>query len=343
MVKVVIVGGGALGAAAAFALAEAGCEVVVVDAAGPPNASAVAAGMLAPAMEAALDRAATAHAVLLRRARAAWPDFARRAGIVLVERGAWALGSAGFVAGVRARLDGAGFAVGGQGLAEARDAVRGLAEGLEDAVFSPDDAVLDAPLALAALKAAVQARGGRWLEGVAEQIVPGGVRTSAGELACDRLILATGFGQGLAPETAQLAPIKGHILTAEGFAYDGPVLRGEGVYVAPAAGAVRIGATMEAGVSDLAVSPAAVAALRAAAARLLPALAEVPVTVRTGVRAATPDDLPWVGPAADGATLLAVGARRNGWLLAPLVAEALTAWVLGEAPPPGLEALSPLR
>lgn len=341
MVKVVIVGGGAFGSAAAFRLAEEGCEVTVVDAAAPSNASQVAAGMLAPAMEAALDAAAAPHAEFLRRARAAWPAFARRAGVALAERGAWAAGSPEFVEAVSEGLAGAGFGVGSRDLETARADIPGLSEAVEAALFSPDDAALDPVAALAALKAATQARGGRWLAARALEVAPRRLKTSRGDIPYDRLILATGFGQGLVPDTGRLAPIKGQILKVDGFARAGPVLRGEGVYVAPAAGGVRIGATMEMGVSDLAVSAETAQELRASAARLLPALAQAPATAQAGVRAATPDGLPWVGPAADGSTLLAVGARRNGWLLAPLAAEALAAHVLDAALPPDLRALAP--
>jgi glycine oxidase len=44
-------------------------------------------------------------------------------------------------------------------------------------------------------------------------------------------------------------------------------------------------------------------------------------TAAAGVRAATPDGLPMVGEARRPDVVLAVGARRNGWLLAPMIAE----------------------
>lgn len=341
MVKVVIVGGGALGSAAGFALAEAGCEVTIIDQTHVPNASQVAAGMLAPAMETALDPAAAPHAELLKQARAAWPAFAAGAGIALSEKGAWALGSAEFAARAREQLQAAGFEIGAQGIDAARAGVSGLPDQLQAGVFAPADAVLDAPAALAALRAGVLARGGRWLAGRALAIAPGRLQTSEGDILFDRLIIAAGAGTGLVPDTDALEPIKGHILSAAGFAYDGPVLRGEGVYVAPAARGVRIGATMEPATYSLAVSEAKAGGLQAAAARLLPAIADAVARAQAGIRAATPDGLPWVGPARDGSTLLAVGARRNGWLLAPLAAEALSAYVFDRTPPRGLEALAP--
>jgi len=56
-------------------------------------------------------------------------------------------------------------------------------------------------------------------------------------------------------------------------------------------------------------------------------VAAAKLTAQTGVRAATPDGLPMVGRGRHHGVLLAVGARRNGWLLAPLVAKIITACV----------------
>jgi glycine oxidase len=58
-------------------------------------------------------------------------------------------------------------------------------------------------------------------------------------------------------------------------------------------------------------------------------LAAAPFDARAAVRAASPDGLPMVGPSAARGVFLAVGARRNGWLLAPLVARLTAAWVTG--------------
>jgi len=48
-----------------------------------------------------------------------------------------------------------------------------------------------------------------------------------------------------------------------------------------------------------------------------------------GVRAATPDGLPIVGLSKTQKVILVTGARRNGWLLAPLVAQVVAACVTG--------------
>jgi glycine oxidase len=61
------------------------------------------------------------------------------------------------------------------------------------------------------------------------------------------------------------------------------------------------------------------------------------------VRAATPDALPLVGPSSRPGLSLALGARRNGWLLAPLIAEIICAQLAGAPAPAWSSRLDPLR
>jgi glycine oxidase len=100
---------------------------------------------------------------------------------------------------------------------------------------------------------------------------------------------------------------------------------------------------METGRDDLRVDPAATEGLRQAAIRLCPALAEARMTTEVGVRAATPDGLPLVGWSTSPGVLLAVGARRNGWLLAPLVADLVAAYLTGKDPGPDAARLDARR
>ena len=87
----------------------------------------------------------------------------------------------------------------------------------------------------------------------------------------------------------------------------------------PGADGLAVGATMEPGRSDTEADPAALAPLVEAAGRLFPGLAEATFAVSAGVRAATPDGLPMAGLSQAQGVVLAVGARRNGWLAsAPL-------------------------
>jgi glycine oxidase len=106
---------------------------------------------------------------------------------------------------------------------------------------------------------------------------------------------------------------------------------------------MAFGATMESGRADVSVEAGKAEPLLAAGLRLFPGLADAPVEVAAGVRAATSDGLPMVGAGQGSGVLLAVGSRRNGWLLAPLVAQILTACVTGRDPGPYAARLDPAR
>ena len=327
---VVIAGAGVLGLTTALALADAGCSVTVCDPGGP-NASCVAAGMIAPVFEAVLDPAARAHFDLLLAARDLWPALAQRAGIELDRCGAVAVGTDRWLEDV-----GRGFGAIGVTPTEisAETAVAltpGLAMHGRSAVMTRDDWHLAAPSALGALHDAASAAGVAFERGRVGDDYKAGV-----------LVLATGADpNALAPELARLTPIKGHIIRIAG-PTSGAVIRGDGVYVTPG-GETVFGATMEPGRSDTTVEAAQTQPLLKAGLRLFPGLTGLPVEATAAVRAATPDGLPMVGPSARPRTLLAVGARRNGWLLAPLVAQIITAYVTGRDPGPYAARLDPGR
>jgi glycine oxidase len=334
--NITVAGAGVLGLTTALALADAGARVTVCDPAGPgDNASGVAAGMLAPVFEAVLDPAAAGAFDLLLTARNLWPHLERRIGVVVDRAGAVAVGEADWLA----RIDGAMSHLGVHATDVPTGALANLAPGLSPAfaagLLTREDWRVDAGQALAALRAAAQAAG-----------VVFRPERATGLEGADRLVIATGAAQdlaGLAPELARLVPIKGHILRLATTAYDGVVVRGQGAYVAPDAGGLILGATMETGVSDPAVDPAQAVALRQAGARLFPEVEQAAFTLSAGIRASTPDGLPLVGASSTPGVLLAVGSRRNGWLLAPLVARQIVACVTeGEAGPYGAR-LDPAR
>ncbi|MDP3659353.1 FAD-binding oxidoreductase [Phenylobacterium sp.] len=316
--KVVVAGAGALGLTSALALARAGCDVSVLDpAAWGENASGVAAGMLAPAFEAALDPLSRPHFALLRDARDLWTSLAREIGLEIDRTPALAVGDDAWLAGLRAA-----FAAIGAPLADTAAGVQ-----------SPDDWRIEANYALDALRAAAQAHGVRFMRGKA-------ARTQD----TDFLVIATGAAHELAtlaPELNRLQPIKGHILHYPG-GLD-TVIRTADAYAAPSARGRLVGASMETGRDDLDVDPTQVAILHAAAQRLFRDVADLEPQVRVGVRAGAPDGLPLVGPAATPGVLIAAGARRNGWLLAPLVARMIAAYAMGDDPGPHAATLHPKR
>ena len=332
--SVIVAGAGALGLSTALALADAGCAVTVCDPADGPRASAVAAGMLAPVFETVLDGGEPADLDLLLAARNLWPALAGRAGIEIDRSGTVAVGAAAWLEQVRAGLTRLGL----RGADLPRPLLESLAPGLAadvDGVLSREDWRLDPRAALNALRQAAEAAG------VAFRAEPATGRGDA-----DWLVIATGAGQGLddvAPELRGLTPIKGQILRYADRRGGRVSLRGEGVYAVPGADGLAIGATMEPGRADTELDLNALAPLIAAAERLFPELSGATFGASAGVRAATPDGLPMVGPATGPGVLLAVGARRNGWLLAPRVALIVTACVTGGDAGPYAARLDPAR
>lgn len=334
--KATVAGAGALGLSCALALADAGFEVTVCEPAAPgANASGVAAGMLAPVFEAALDPAARPHFGLLLAARDLWPGLAQRTGVEVDRSGALAAGPQAWLEAIEAEL----VRLGTHGIQLPAKTARALAPGLSDALegvlLTREDWRLEARGALAALRAAAQAAGVGFR---AERIAA----PARGEL----LVVATGWERGLealAPELSALSPIKGHLLRVQAPGAWGCTVRGVRGYAAPFAGGLAVGATMEPGIADASPDPARAAPLLAAGAELFPAIADAPYELCAGVRAATADGLPLVGASQADNVLLAVGARRNGWLLAPLVGRMIAAYAEGRDPGPYAAGFDPRR
>lgn len=320
---IAVVGAGALGAAAALALARAGARVVLLDEAPlGRNASGVAAGMLAPAMESALDPVSAGRFGLLRAARDLWPAFVEGLGPTGLDRcGALLRAEPDVVQGAFERL-------------LAQDARAQLIDA--GVLFTPEDWRIEPRLALAAMLEGLQGQGGQVRRARVRALAPEGVHLETGEIvAVAAVVLACGFGgQHLSSALGVLEPIKGQVLRYPDVEVtDGPILRGATGYVVPSRDGPVCGATMERGVADLSIDEDAVARLEAQAGRLAPQLAGARAQAQAGVRAAAPDGLPLVGPSGDAGVWLAAGARRDGWLLAPMIAASLVRQIVhGEEP-----------
>jgi len=344
---VVVAGSGAVGSTIALYLARAGLQVVVADPAPQgANASGVAAGMLAPAFEALFDEKSRHHFLLLRDGRDLWPPLAEGLGIALDRQGALAVGS-------RAQATTWGTTLAGFG-AEARvltpegtaAATRWLKGGWS--VITADDWRLDPIAALQALRGEAERLGARWRPGRVLGLSGGKVALDpSGSLAAGKLIVASGASTdllALAPELGGISPIKGHILRARSAWPDGgPVLRGAGVYLCPTPDELILGASMETGRGDLDIDRRIVADLIERAGRLSPGLKDLDWRAAAGVRGETADGLPMAGWASARDVLLAVGARRNGWLLAPLIARTVLERMEDRAPSAAALAFDPAR
>jgi len=332
-VDVLVVGGGAIGLSVGVRLARAGATVGLVGPDPTASASRVAAGMIAPLSETWTDPATAGGLDLFTAAAALWPAFAEETGVRFRRTGALWLPPPG---GQPPRsVDPSRYAL--VGLAEAR-AMAPLLETIDGPIFhAPEEGCVDAGQALAALGEAYAALGGVRLVGEAR---PDGAvwRVGSAEIRAGRVVIASGMSavslSDVAPEAKVLTPVRGQILRlATQVDPLSPCLRGPGAYVAPQSdGGVRVGATMEAGETSLTPDPATTTRLLAAVLRFAPSLAGATVTAEVGIRAATPDALPLVGPSSRAGVLLATGLRRNGWLLAPLVAEVIAAYLADKDP-----------
>ena len=316
--RLAVVGGGVLGLSIAALAGHLGARATVFEPrALGDNASGVAAGMLSPAFEAALEIPADFD--LYRRGYAAWPSFAetlRLGPLPDLAAGALYIDAEQALDRLAARLAQLEVAAERLSVAEAQALQPGVVVGPGGALGVAADGRLDPQRALHALAQRIRDDGGEILEAP----WPGACTPGF-----DATLLAAGFDScgwaDQAPELAALRPIKGHVLHFRAGPLRGPTVRGHDGYAAPQPDGAVFGATMEAGRADLELDPAIVARLHAAAAALMPELACAPFVARAGVRAATPDGRPLVGRSVGGLHL-AVGARRNGWLLAPLVAAA---------------------
>jgi glycine oxidase len=363
---VLIVGGGVIGAACAYALTTAGRRVVVLDhAARPGTATPASAGMLAPMLEAGPDDPLGALGV---RSRDLYPPLVAAleeetgVRIGLQSRGIYqvrftedeARAARHVVAWQRQQ----GYATQWLTESEVREALPGLGPEVLGAVFAPEDASLDPAGLVTALFAAARARGAtvRRNEPATELLIRDGravgARTRRAAMRGVRarhVVLAagcwTGGLRGL-PRPLPVEPVRGQ-MARHRWPHGTPpaVVFGTGGYVVHRAGHALVGATMGRVGFDPAVSAEGLAHVAGVAARVFPALADLrPETTWAGLRPMSPDGHPIVGPDPDVAGLwYATGHGRNGILLAALTAQLIRDGLDGTAASEDFAAMHPAR
>jgi glycine oxidase len=164
----------------------------------------------------------------------------------------------------------------------------------------------------------------------------GGVATADGRIPAARVLVAGGPWSGaLHPSAPSVRPVKGQILRLRGEPLAGHIVRTPRCYVVSRpSGEVVVGATVEERGFDTTVTAGAVHRLLEAAWEVLPDVEERQlVEARAGLRPATADNLPVVGPAGPDGLLWATGHHRGGVLLAPLAATTVAQLVAGSAAP----------
>ncbi len=363
----VVVGAGVIGLATAWRAVRRGLRVRVLERERPgAGASGVAAGMLAPVGEASWGEERVLELGLA--SASAWPGFAaelesesglqtgyRRCGAIHV---ALDRDEAEELRRRHELMRTHGLDAGLLTPSSARELEPGLAPSLAAAVEAAGEAVVDPPALIAALGAAVEAAGGeiRSAAEVVEPVLEGsalrGVVTADGqEHRAPAIVAATGCWSGAlgwlpAGARPPVRPVKGQVLTLRGDPAQ-PVCRrlvvGERVYLVPREdGRLVVGATVEELGFDLRVTAGGVHELLREAYRLLPDVAELDfLEARAGMRPATADNAPLIGPGALDGLFLATGHYRNGVLQAPVTAEAAAAWIAGDEPSGAAAAFDP--
>jgi len=364
-VRVIVVGAGVIGCAVAFECARRGARVQVLDPRSPGGGATYAsAGMLAPyieghspALRALCVQGLGAYDAFLSRLQGAvgtLPEYGRNGTLQAAfgDEGARELtASAGQLAeaGVPHRL------LGG---AAARALEPGLSGRVVAALEIPEHGYVNPAAFVDALVAGATVHGATFTRADATAIEPSGptVRVRAGAMCveADAVVLAAGsWVTRLCPPSARsgsvppVRPIRGQLLHLRSTPPVATrVLWGPGCYVVPRRdGSVLVGATVEDVGFDERATLGGLRAITDAASALVPALdSAVLEEVRVGLRPATPDELPIVGPSATMPQVyLASGHYRSGVLLAPLTAGLVADLVLEQRPGAALSGLHPAR
>ena len=351
--SLIVIGAGITGLSIAAVAQSRGISVTIVARErGDSIASGVAAGMVAPALEALTEHEPDAAYARLKAAEQQWH----------VQSDAWGEDLAALIAEARATADSRyvwpqsdnASDITTPRLHDMGVTFRALTDDELIPVASDCDGVrvdgdwlVPAGTVLEMLSARIVAGGGRYITGAVATAAVNAVTLDSGEvLKADHVVVAAGFGAaGLAadiPSLKCLSPIKGHLLALKGQGTTA-VLRSPLGYLADHDTAAKFGATMQFGQTGNDVQPEAVDDLKVRAKQILPDLDLTNAEPKVGVRASTPDGWPLIGRDARSGVLVAVGMRRNGYIFAPMAARIVTALILNEALPDDAALYAPSR
>ncbi len=380
---VAVVGAGVIGLVVGWRAAQRGLKVIVLERGPEPakQTSSVAAGMLAPisetlATELPLMRLGLASVQ-------AYPAFVQelteatgmdtgylRCGTLLAARDGDEAEALGRELALRERF---GLAVQRLRASEARRLEPALAPTLRLALDVPDDHAIDPRKLAAALAVAFTQAGGELRTSAAvSELIGAGIRGGIGggigagervsgvrladtgeQITAEHVVVAAGVWSqdldGLPAEArVPIHPVKGQILRLHDPSGPGlltRVVRFTGGYLVPRGdGRYVLGATMEERGFDTTVTAGAVFELLRDAFELLPSVTELVIDeLSAGLRPATPDNLPALGPGARAGLHWATGHFRHGILLTPITAQIALAGITGEDPGVASAEFAPTR
>ncbi|MFB6722807.1 glycine oxidase ThiO [Kribbella sp. NPDC056345] len=346
---VVVIGGGLIGLATAWQLAVDGLQVTVCDPTPGEQTSIVAAGMLAPVTE--VEYGEDDLLALNLAGVDAWPDFAARleeatglsaglhqTGTLSV---AYDVDDAAELRRLAEYQRNLGLAVEVLSGREARKREPLLANGVSGGVWVPGDHSVDNRQAVTALLRAVEVSGVTVIRQSVSHVITAGTTAIGVQLADGTAVHAAHVIAATGPWSAQLKgvpaelrapvrPVKGEVLRLRVPEAYRPALnhtvrataRGFSVYLVPRPGGeLVVGATSNELGYDTRVLAGGVFALLRDARTVLPVTDELElVETIAGLRPATPDNAPILGPSGLDGLLWATGHYRNGVLLTPITA-----------------------
>ena len=368
---VAIIGGGVIGSSIAFELAAEKLNVVLLDREEPGRgASWAAAGMLSPGPDSpdALPLVPLAKESLglyrkfvsaIEEASGLHTHFSSDGALQLFPCPQGEAERDKMVAELRA-LD---IAIEPVSFGHARGMENAIGPAARAAAWLPEEATVEPRLLMDALLAAlrhheVEIRSGCHVTSLLHHgsrctgLVAGGE-----EITANLVVLAAGcYSSTLAGENlvendwlsrcAPTRPVRGQMLALHSDQVNlRRVLRSERGYLVPRLGGrIVAGSTLEEVGFDKRVTAAGMRKILDAAIELAPNLAGAEIVETwAGLRPATPDNLPILGPADIENLFIATGHYRNGILLAPVTAKLARDWILTKSMAAGAAIFSPLR
>jgi glycine oxidase len=357
-VTVTIIGGGVIGYAIAHELGTRGIRAVIIDSRRPgQGATRASAGILAPYIEGRQEAVLRLGLCSLSLYDGFMSRVSADAGRQIEWRRSGTI-EAACTASEQAALEVAAAHLGDAGVAhrlltraEVADLEPALDPGIRSALLIDQHGYVRVGDLMDALVAAVRDMGGTQHHQTVTGLASNGsvrIETEAGVSESDAVIIAAGAWSGsIGVPSPPVYPIRGQVVELRSVAPPpSRVVWGSGCYIVPwNDGRLLVGATSEDAGFDESIVPEATTRLVDAACNLIPAARAASIgDVRVGLRPATSDELPIIGPSATlPGVFFATGHYRHGVLMAPVTAKLVADLVTGRPADPLLDLVRPSR